>query len=222
MARASRQEFQNPEGAGQRLAALLRRNFGGFKGLARLLLANVDYLTGSAEKFTRPDLSQVDRLVFVCLANLMRSAFAQAVAQQAGLPAASFGLCAVSGQAPVSMVQRVASEMGVNLDSHHSVDMPLFEPSAGDLYLVMELRHAHFLVRQGYPAERVALLGYWSRPQRLHLHDPHRRGPSYLRTCFTLIQSAVTNISRELKAAQAARHQPAPSAKNAAVRGTAA
>ncbi len=215
MAPASRQEFQDSEGAGQRLAALLRRNFGGFKGLVRLLLANVDYLTGSAVKFTRPDLSQVDRLVFVCLANLKRSAFAQAVAQQAGLPAASFGLCAVNGQAPLAMVRRVASEMGVSLDSHHSLDMPLFEPSAGDLYLVMELRHARYLVRQGYPAERVALLGFWSRPQRLHLQDPHRKGPSYLRTCFTLIQSAVLNISRELKAAQAVRHQLSGTAKNA-------
>lgn len=222
MASAPRQEFHNPEGAGQRLTALLRRNFGGFKGLVRLLLANVDYLTGSAAKFTRPDLSQVNRLVFVCLANLKRSAFAQAAAQQAGLPAASFGLCAVNGQAPLSMVLKVASEMGVSLDGHHSVDMPLFEPSAGDLYLVMELRHAHYLVRQGYPAERVALLGYWSRPQRLHLHDPHRKGPSYLRTCFTLIQSAVLNISRELKAAQAAQHQPAETGKNAAASSTAA
>jgi protein-tyrosine phosphatase len=194
------------------LAGLLRHNFGGFKGLLRLLLTNVDYLLGPAVKFTRPDLSQVDRLVFVCLANLKRSAFAQAVAQQAGLPAASFGLCAVNGQTPLPMAVRLAAELGYRLGGHHSTDRLLFEPAAGDLYLVMELRHAYYLVRQGFPAERVALLGYWAKPQRLHLQDPHRKGQSYLRTCFTLIQSAVLNVGRELKAAQGARLQAAPAA----------
>jgi protein-tyrosine phosphatase len=197
----------------------VRRNFGGYSGLLRLLLTNVDYLLGPAVKFTRPDLSRVNRLVFVCLANLKRSAFAQAVAQQAGLPAASFGLCAVSGQVPLAMTVRLAAEMGVRLDDHHSVDRPLFEPAEGDLYLVMELRHAYLLVRQGYPAERVALLGFWARPLRLHLHDPHRKGPAYLRTCFTLIQSAVLNIGREFKAA---RPRPAENLKTAAIPGTAA
>jgi protein-tyrosine phosphatase len=212
MAPPDRIEFRHPEGPAQRLAVLLRRNFGGFKGLLRLLLTNADYLLGPAVKFTRPDLSRVDRLVFVCLANLKRSAFAQAVAQQAGLPAASFGLCAVNGQTPLPMAVRMAAELGYRLDGHHSTDLPLFEPAAGDLYLVMELRHAYHLVRQGFPAERVALLGYWSRPQRLHLQDPHRKGQAYLRTCFTLIQSAVLNVGRELKAAQGARLQPAPAA----------
>ena len=215
MAPPARHEFQAPDGPGQRLASLMRRNFGGYKGLLRLLLTNADFVLGPAVKFTQPDLSQVKRLVFVCMANLKRSAFAQAVAQQAGLPAASFGLCAVNGQTPLTMVLRVARELGYRLDGHHSRDLPLFEPAEGDLYLVMELRHAYHLVSHGFPAERVALLGFWARPQRLHIHDPHRKGPSYLRTCFTLIQSAVLNIAREMRAAQSA--QP-----RANLRGTAA
>lgn len=205
MATPDRIKAQRPEGFNERLKVLLRCNFGGAKGFWRLLMANLDYLLGSAAKFTQPDFSQVDRLVFVCLANLKRSAFAQVVAQQAGLPAASFGLNAVTGKAPLPIAVRLAAEMGYRLDGHRSTDLPMFEPAAGDLYLVMELRHAYHLVRQGYPPERVALLGHWSRPQRLHLQDPHHKGSAYLRTCFTLIRSAVLNVGQELKAAQAAR-----------------
>jgi protein-tyrosine phosphatase len=205
-------EFRDDEGFLQRLRSQLRRNFAGPAGLARLLMTNADYLLGSAVKFTRPDLSRVDRLVFVCMANLKRSAFAQAVSQQAGFNTASFGLHTVTGQHPLPRALRVALEMGYDFGDHRSTDILNFRPRRGDLYLVMELRHAYQLVRQGFPQQQIALLGYWSRPQRLHIHDPNRKGEDYMRSCFTLIQSAVLNLGRELQALERARRrsQPAP------------
>jgi protein-tyrosine phosphatase len=198
----------NDEGWRQRLQGLMRHNFGSLKGWLRLQLAQWDYVLGSARKFTRPDLSQVERLVFICLANLNRSAFAHAVAERHGLHAASFGLNAVTGQSPHPMSCAIAREVGVVLDHHLSVNQPDFEPAPGDLYLVMELRHAYHLVRQGWPPKQIALLGYWSRPQRLHLQDPHRMGPDYVRSCFTLIESAVRHLGLELKRRGRAQHAP--------------
>ncbi|NML15832.1 arsenate-mycothiol transferase ArsC [Azohydromonas caseinilytica] len=178
---------------------MLMRNFGGFKGLLRLLLTQADYVLGPAVKFTRPDLSKVDRLVFVCLANLKRSAFAQAVGVQAGLNAASFGLQAQTGRSPSARSVDIAGELGCPIGSHQATNLPDFEPAAGDLYLVMESRHAYHLVRQGFPPERVALLGHWARPQRLHIQDPYRMDDDYMRSCFALIRSAVLNLGRELR-----------------------
>ena len=197
-------------GISQRLGGMIQRNYAGRRGLMRLLLTNFDYLLGTAVKFTKPDLSQVDRLVFVCMANLKRSAFAHAVSRRAGLNTTSFGLNTVSGQRPLPMAIRVAAEMGYEFDEHRSTDLLNFRPKRGDLYLVMELRHAYELARQGFPPQQIALLGYWSCTQRLHIHDPHRMGAEYLRTCYTLIQSAVINLGRELHALGRARRREGP------------
>lgn len=198
----------------RRLGAMVQRNYAGWRGLLRLLVTNSDYLLGTAVKFTKPDLSKVDRLVFVCMANLKRSAFAHAVSRRIGLNTASFGLNTVSGQRPLPLAIKVAAEMGYEFNDHRSTDLLNFRPRRGDLYLVMELRHAYELTRQGFPPAQIALLGYWSCPQRLHIHDPHRMGVEYLRTCYTVIQSAVINLGRELHALGRARQrESAPSAR---------
>lgn len=197
MAPVSTEKYRDDGGAAARLKILVQQNFGGFKGLRRLLLTHADYLLGTALKFTRPEFAGVERLVFVCLANLQRSAFAEAVARRAGLDAASFGLNAHDGSAVPLLAERIAAEMGCPIQGHRPTHLSAFEPQAGDLYLVMELRHAYHLLRQGFPPERIALLGHWSRPRRLHLHDPFTEHEDYLRSCFTLIGSAVINVARE-------------------------
>lgn len=213
MQQAPDNDHRGTTGPLRRLRNMVQRNYAGRRGLTRLLLTNFDYLLGTAVKFTQPDLSRVDRLVFVCMANLKRSAFAHVVSQRVGLNTASFGLNTVSGQPPLPLAIRVAEEMGYEFDEHRSTDLLNFRPKRGDLYLVMELRHAYELTRQGFPPHQIALLGYWSCPQRLHIHDPHRMGVEYLRSCYTLIQSAVTNLGQELHAlGRAKRRQPPPPA----------
>lgn len=183
-----------------RLNALIERNFASWKGLVRLLLGELDHLRGRADVFTSPDLSQVRRFVFVCLGNINRSAFGHALAIGHGLPVASFGLVSSTGKPAFPRGVEVAAEMGVDMRSHLTTDLSDFVPQEGDLYLVMEMRHAQVLVVKGFQPDRIALLGHWSRPQRLHLHDPHEHSHDYFRTCFTLIRSAVDNLARQYKA----------------------
>jgi protein-tyrosine phosphatase len=218
MAHPTNAAFPELEGPTQRLRKLVNRNYAGYRGLLRLGLANLDYLLGTTRKFTQPDLSRVQRLVFVCMANLKRSAFAQAVAEKAGLRVASFGIYTVTGQLPPPMSARVAAEFGYPLSRHRSTDMMMFRHEPGDLYLVMELRHAVLLERQGIPAAQIALLGHWAHPQRLHINDPHRAGEEYLRTCFTVIQSAVFHLGIKLKALDRAQAQAAAAPAPADIR----
>jgi protein-tyrosine phosphatase len=206
------------ESASGRLKKQLRRNHGGFWGLSRQALTNIDYLLGVTRKYTRPDLLRVDRLVFVCTGNLRRSAFAQAAAEKLGLHAASFGIeAATAAPAPPTAV-RAAAGFGIALEGHRSTDMLLFRREPGDLYLVMESGHARMLERQGIPVEQIALLGYWSHPQRLHIHDPHRVGEDYQHTCFTLIHSAVLHLGQKLEMLGRAQRRPAPDAQTTLAR----
>lgn len=186
-----------------RLNALIERNCASWKGLVRLGLGQVDLLSGRAAPFTaKIDLAKVERFVFVCLGNINRSAFTHVVAQECGLPVASFGLSTSTGQPAFPRGVEVAAEMGFDLGAHLTTDIGAFRPQQGDLYLVMEMRHAHHLIAKGYAPECIALLGYWSRPQRLHLHDPHKHSHDFFRSCFTLIRSAVENLAREYQAGQ--------------------
>jgi protein-tyrosine phosphatase len=66
----------------------------------------------------------------------------------------------------------------------------------------MEVRHIKRLVAAGVPARRIALLGHWSSPHRIHLHDPYTLSDAYFQTCFTLIHSAVTRLVADLRCAQ--------------------
>jgi protein-tyrosine phosphatase len=184
-----------------RVNAFVGRNYASKKALVRMLLGQLDLLMGRASPYTCADLGSVRRFVFVCLGNINRSAFAHVVAAGRGLPVASFGLVSSTGNPAFPRGVEVAAEMGFDMGAHVTTDISDFIPQPGDLYLVMEMRHARALVRKGYLPRQIALLGYWSRPQRLHLHDPHQHSHEFFRTCFTLIHSAVDNLAREYRAA---------------------
>ena len=182
-----------------RLSELIETNFASFKGFVRLLLAEVEFLLGRLDRWVHPDLRPIRRLVFVCQGNINRSSFAHALARDAGLRAASFGLSTTTGQPAFHRAVHVAREMGCDLEEHKATAWRDFVAGDGDLYLAMEARHARKLEELGFPKDRIALLGHWSRPRRLHLHDPHINSASYFRTCFTLIESAVRNLALESK-----------------------
>lgn len=178
-------------------AAVLSGCAAALKALPRLLR-----LLGPGAAFPRPDLSRVDRLVFVCEGNLYRSAFAQALCEQNGLRAASFGLHTQTGRRSPSPAVQAAAALGVRLESHHATHMRDFQMAAGDLYLVMDASHVERLQRRGFPAGRTVPLGLWCRPLRLRIRDPHRKGEKHIRRCFSTVQSAVTHLSQELRRAR--------------------
>lgn len=181
-----------------KIRAMIEKNHGTSRGYIRVLLGQTEYLFGRLEPFLeiRPD--RVSRLVFVCLGNINRSAFAQGVARQHGVRASSFGLSTSTGQPAFPLAIETASRFNVDLSSHVTLDVKKYQYIKGDLLLAMEVRHARRLLDAGFPPEAVKLLGNWATPHRIHIHDPHTLSREYFCTCFTLIHSAIVNLVEQL------------------------
>lgn len=180
-----------------RWSSAITINFGTFRGWVRQQLAQVSYLLGRYEAQTRLPL-KVDRLVFVCLGNINRSAFGAEVARRIGLKAVSIGLSTTTGAPATPMAIAQAACQGFSLGEHRATNLTDYAYQDGDLLIAMEARHVERLVAKGIPRDAIILLGAWSRPQRLHLHDPHTLSAEYFSTCFTLIESAVRKLGGEL------------------------
>lgn len=189
-------QIANPK---QRLATLIAGSFGTHRGLVRMLLGETEYLAGRVNRFLQPDLAATQRLVFVCLGNINRSAFAEGVAATIGLNTASIGLSTSTGNPAFHMAIDTARDFGIDLQAHRTTDFTDYEYRPGDLLLAMEIRHAHRLASQGIPQEAIALLGHWATPHRIHIHDPHTLSSAYFRTCFSLIHSAVRELAMDCR-----------------------
>lgn len=208
----SHSELANPEntlasgprqesiaGLKQRLTALIAGSFGTHRGLVRMLLGETEYLAGRVNQFLQPDLAATQRLVFVCLGNINRSAFAEGVAAASGLNTVSIGLSTSTGNPAFHMAIDTARHFGIDLQAHRATDFTDYEYRPGDLLLAMEIRHAHHLASLGIPPQSITLLGHWATPHRIHLHDPHTLSGAYFRTCFSLIHSAVRELAMDCR-----------------------
>ena len=185
-----------------RLRHVIHTNYGTTRGLVRAILAQIEYLLGQLETSGHPTARQVDRLVFVCLGNINRSAFAEQVARSLGANTCSIGLSTTTGAPAFHKAVETAPRFKLDLTQHRATDMKDYRFRPNDLLLVMEVRHARRLVAAGIPKEAIALLGHWASPHRIHLHDPHTLSDAYFRTCFTLIHSAVHGLVAEMRSAQ--------------------
>jgi protein-tyrosine phosphatase len=177
--------------------SLVSTNYGTWKGLVRYALAQGQWLAGGLDDVVCPDLSRVERLVFVCLGNINRSCFAEAVAKRMGATTASFGLSTTTGAPAFSQALITARQFQLELDTHRATDMTDHQARPGDLLLAMEVRHVRRLQKCAPTSGTIALLGGWGRPQRLHLHDPHTLSPQYFQTCFSIIESATRQLVLE-------------------------
>lgn len=183
-----------------RTKQVIEANHGSFRGMVRSILAQLEYVMGRLKRHTCPAVSQVDRLVFVCLGNINRSAFAERVAHSLGANTCSIGLRTTTGAPAFLKAVETAPKFGLDLTHHRATDLTDYLFRDRDLLLVMEIRHARQLVAAGIPKASIALLGHWASPHRIHLHDPHTLSDAYFRTCFTLIHSAVHGLVDELRA----------------------
>lgn len=176
----------------------LRRRFGTWRGLVRLLLAELALSRGKLDAFLPASLPAPRRLVFVCQGNICRSAFAVQAAQGLGLPVASLGLATCSGAAAPAAARAAAARLGVDLHAHRALDWTDFDVQPGDLFLAMEVRQAEELQRRlaGYEAVAVSLLGLWCEPPRPHVHDPFTLSADYFDTCFGHLAQAVRALRR--------------------------
>ena len=116
-----------------RMRELVRSSHGTHRGWIRLQLANTAYALGQFEDWTRVRVPVVQRVVFVCLGNINRSAFAHALADKIGLEAASFGLATSTGGPAYEKAIATAPRFDVSLESHKATDISDFHHRAGDL-----------------------------------------------------------------------------------------
>ena len=184
------------------MVAWINRQFGTPRGLARLLLAYMELLTGRLNGFRLQRPEAVQRIVFVCLGNICRSAYAAQVAARLGMPVASLGLSTTTGAASPDSAVASAARLGVAMADHRATDWNDFEALPGDLFLVMEVRQAHEVRKrlQGRDDVFVALLGMWCEPSMPHLHDPFSLSAEYFDTCFKRVDVAVNNLSKTVTA----------------------
>ena len=154
---------------------------------------------GPPDRYRQWVPQDISRLVFVCLGNINRSAFAQAVAQQGGARCVSVGLATTTGVPATEQACQVAQELGISLDAHRATSLADFQQLPGDLFIVMELRHAQRLARRGISPQQIVLLGHWARPLHYHIHDPQTLTTEYFRSCFAVILPAVHYLLCDLR-----------------------
>lgn len=193
--------FQKLQRSRQIMRHLTTANYGTFRGWVRHSLAQLEWVTGRVDRFVTLQPERVQRLVFVCLGNINRSAFAEAATRSRGVRVCSLGLATSTGAPAFSTAVTTAGRFGIDLSGHAATDLSDFGYQPGDLLLAMEIRHVHRLITNGIPPEAIALLGAWASPCRLHLHDPALTSDEYFMTCFALIHSAVINLVGELRSA---------------------
>jgi protein-tyrosine phosphatase len=182
----------------------VRCRFGSVRGLVRLALARWALAAGLLASFQLRRPQEVRRVVFVCLGNICRSAFAQQIAIGHGLPAVSFGLSTTTGAPSPQPALEAAQRQGIHLHHHRATDLSDFTILPGDLLLAMEIRHARELRQRLWSRDdiQIALLGTWCSPSIPHLHDPFTLSPDYFDTCFHRIRQAVDRLHQTLRDAQ--------------------
>jgi protein-tyrosine phosphatase len=182
----------------ERVRCLVETNYGTHRGFVRYILGQLEGIAAQG-RFCTLEAANVKRLVFVCLGNINRSAFAHAVAARESMSCISIGLSTTTGAPATDTARRIAAEFGMSLDHHKATDLQHYAPQPGDLLVVMESRHARLLVSRGVQPEQIALLGHWARPIRYHIHDPQTLSVEYYRSCFSIILPAVVQLAAELR-----------------------
>lgn len=173
---------------------------GGKRGLLRSAHFTAVAALGGARRYRDIDWPRVRRLVFVCKGNIFRSPFAEAEARSKGVACASFGLEADSGACAAPVAIRVAREFGVDLSSHITTTARDFKLNAGDLIVGFEPDHvdAIAVLTRSCSHCQITLLGVFSRPRTLYIHDPYGAADAYVRRCYQRIELAVDQLSRLL------------------------
>lgn len=165
------------------------------------------------------------RVLFVCTANICRSAYAEAVADGmhlAGLEFSSAGTHALTGQ---KMDPPIAAQLGASsaTDSHRAQQLTHELVSESDIVLTMSSEHRRYIL-DDWPqlANKVFMIGQVARemaqlPEAVTLHnltlhlwkhrtaaasddvaDPYRRGPEVAASCASVIDDHVNTIVKAL------------------------
>ncbi len=181
---------------------LLSGKFGTVKGLVRLTLDNLKFMSGLFNQYHQLQYGDVRRLVFVCHGNICRSPFGHYIAleKKLSVPVCSIGLLTTTGNSAYETAIDVAQDFSIDLSKHKATNITDFKILEGDLFLVMEDRHISLLnpFIEGKNVQ-VGLLGLWCTPRFPLLYDPHRLSREYFVSCFSRIKSATKNLAKNFK-----------------------
>jgi protein-tyrosine phosphatase len=131
-------------------------------------------------------------LMTVCLGNLCRSPYAEALLAQA-LPqwrVLSAGLAARPGDPADELTRKFAAAQGLDLSAHRAQPISAILCQQAELILVMEKLQKNALERQ-YPAVRgkVYRLGEWIDRD---IEDPYRQAETVHEQTYSMIAQAVS------------------------------
>ena len=150
----------------------------------------------------------IKRVVFICTGNICRSPAAEHIFRlHSDIPVTSIGLDTTTGSPIHPKVQKLAPSVcpEIDLKHHQATSISDFMKLDGDLYIVMEPNHVKTLMLKhpDISPQNVVLLGLFSKPQKVYLHDPYSSPEAYVKKNLKDILSATKNLAQQLKCSTA-------------------
>ncbi|MHB8454705.1 MAG: arsenate reductase/protein-tyrosine-phosphatase family protein [Acidiferrobacterales bacterium] len=151
--------------------------------------------------YTDINWARVERIVFVCVGNICRSPYAEAVAATHGLSVVSAGLAASAGvQANLDAI-RNADRRGINLAGHVTSRICDVNICSSDLLVGMEPRQGRKLMLNNKvqtSGAQVTLLGLWGAAPSPTITDPYGCSDGYFQTCYSRIDSGIAGMLKRI------------------------
>lgn len=185
----------------QREPKFLEPRYGGKSAFMQHQAMKLQLYCGKFRRWQHVDFAAVERFIFICKGNISRSPYSEARSRRLGHPAISFGTEAEDGKPAEASATSNALARGLDLSTHRATSLANFAPGKNDLVLCYEPGHALFIEKvklatvDSEHMPQVSLLGLWSSPRRPLIFDPYGLHDQYYQTCYTLIDSAITNLA---------------------------
>jgi len=148
----------------------------------------------------RTRIERARTIVFVCLGNIIRSAFAAQLLRsrltaRADVHVRSAGLATTPGNPADATAILCAQRFGVDLRAHRTHSLDRSDLEEADILLVMEVDHIVDLQRR-FPEylPKIYLFGCLTGSDPVDVADPLRRPPEVFAACFEQIDRGVRRI----------------------------
>ena len=181
----------------KKVIAPMTRVYGGKRGFLNYYKSMLNYSVGRYRSLRSVDWSKVERLVFICLGNVCRSPYAEAIAKRHGFNSISFGVDTSDGKPANHRAIAIARERDVDLTAHATKRVEHYAPTEGDLIVGMEMLHLERFDEKfaGTAVVQKTLLGLsLDEGVKPYIHDPYCGSDAYFRQCFNVIEQCLTAI----------------------------
>ncbi|SFM53524.1 protein-tyrosine phosphatase [Marinobacter zhejiangensis] len=173
---------------------LVYERFGSRGGFVHYVRHSILSWLGVYRKFSRIHPGSFERLVFVCSGNICRSPLAEVYARSLGKQAASCGLNCGDGFPADPRAMAHASQFGLSLEDHRTVNVKDFEFRSSDLIVVMEPAHLTSFQEKVGGNYRLVLAGSFCRRPSPYIHDPYNCCIEFFTHCENKVLEAVRGI----------------------------